>query len=280
MADYSTQPVNVNEASLAKLTSLYKTTYKQVVREIVDAHGFQLYARKQILANIQDALEKLGVQVSDFIAKEIPDIYKSGAQAGVRQLKEQGVEVRVRSGFNRIHKEAIAAMVSDTQTAFLDTMTGINKQATQLLGKGARDMITLRMAGDVVAGKALKDTKANIVGILKDQGLAALVDKGGHKWGLDRYAEMLIRTKSVEARNRGLANRMVENGYDLVQVTTHNSKHEECRVWEGRILSLTGKTPGYPTVASAEQQGLFHPNCKHAINVVVPELATDIKAYN
>jgi hypothetical protein len=280
MADYSTIPVNVDEAAIAKITSLYKTTYKKVVSEIVDAKGFQLYRRRQILANIQDALESLGVKVADFIEKEIPAMYKEGAQAGVRQLREQGVSVRVRSGFNRIHKEAIAALVDDTQTAFLETMTGINREAQQLLGKGVRDQLTARMAEGVVSGQTLKEVKATMVGLLKERGLAALVDKGGHRWELDRYSEMLIRTKSVEARNRGLANRMAENGYDLVQVTSHNSNHEECRVWEGRVLSLTGKTKGYPTVADAEQQGLFHPNCKHAINVVVPELATDIQAYS
>ena len=104
MADYSTIPVNVDEAAIAKITSLYKTTYKKVVSEIVDAKGFQLYRRRQILANIQDALEGLGVKVADFIEKEIPAMYKEGAQAGVRQLREQGVNERVRSGFNRIHK--------------------------------------------------------------------------------------------------------------------------------------------------------------------------------
>lgn len=280
MADFSKQEVNVDEAALAKLTALYKGTYKQIVREIVDAKGFQLYARKQILANIQDALEKLGVKVSDFIAKEIPDMYKAGAQAGVRQLRDEGVTVKVRSGFNRFHKEAIAAMVDDTQTAFLETMTGINRQAQVLLGKGVRDQITQKMAGGTVAGKTLKEVKATVVGLLQENGLAALVDKGGRKWELDSYAEMLIRTKSVEARNRGLANRMVENGYDLVQVTDHGSDHPECARWEGKVLSLTGKTKGYPTVSEAEAAGLFHPNCKHAINTVVPELATDIQAYS
>jgi hypothetical protein len=91
---------------------------------------------------------------------------------------------------------------------------------------------------------------------------------------------MLFRTKAVEARNRGLANRMVEFNYDLVQVSNHNSTHEECRVWESRILSVSGATKGYPTVAKAEAAGLFHPNCKHAINVLIPSLARQTEAYN
>lgn len=279
MADFSTLPVNIDEAAIAKLTTLYKASYKQIVAEITDAKGFQLYARKQILANIQDILEKLGVKVADFIAQEIPAMYKEGAQAGVRQLKETGVEVSVRSGFNKIHKAAIAAMVSDTQEAFLETMTGINREAKVLLGKAVREQITQQIAGGTVTGKVLKEVKSNVVGVLQEKGLASLVDKGGKAWELDRYAEMLIRTKAVEARNTGMANRMVENGYDLVQVTTHGAD-DVCGDWEGKVLSLTGRTPGYPTVSDAEAAGLFHPNCKHAINVVIPELAKDINAYN
>ena len=184
----------------------------------------------------------------------------------------------MRSGFNVIHKAAIAALVSDTQEAFLETMTGINREAKVLLGKAVREQITQRIAGGTVTGKVLKEVKSNVVGVLQEKGLASLVDKGGKAWELDRYAEMLIRTKAVEARNTGMANRMVENGYDLVQVTTHGAD-DVCGEWEGRVLSLTGKTPGYPTVHDAEMDGLFHPNCKHAINVVIPELAKDIHAY-
>ena len=34
--------------------------------------------------------------------------------------------------------------------------------------------------------------------------------------------------------------------------------------WEGKILSLTGKTPNFPTLEEARAAGLFHPNCRHA----------------
>jgi hypothetical protein len=90
---------------------------------------------------------------------------------------------------------------------------------------------------------------------------------------------MLFRTKVVEARNRGLINRMVENNYDLVQVSAHGAT-DVCAEWEGKILSAMGQTPGYPTVAEAEADGLFHPNCRHAINVLIPSLAKMTDAYD
>ena len=93
-----------------------------------------------------------------------------------------------------------------------------------------------------------------------------------------RYSEMLIRTKAVEARSTGMMNRIVENDYDLVQVSSHGAT-DVCGKWEGEILSVTGNTPGYKTVQMATDDGLFHPNCRHAMNVIVSNLAAETKAY-
>jgi hypothetical protein len=84
----------------------------------------------------------------------------------------------------------------------------------------------------------------------------------------------------VEARNRGLLNRVLENGFDLVQVSSHLTSCNQCAPWEGQILSMTGETAGYPTVAEAEAGGLFHPNCRHAINTINPSLANKTKSYS
>lgn len=272
--------VEVNEKNILKMTETFKSAYAAIVREISTATDFGVANRKAILAQIKQILEELGVDVESFISKELPKYYKVGAEDAIKQLKNTGAPIAVSEGFNRVHKEAIAALVDDTARAFGESLTGVGRSANLLLGRATREFITQKMAQGFIGGKALREVKTMIKGVLVDQGLDALVDKGGHSWSLDRYAEMLFRTKAVEARNRGLANRMVENDYDLVQVSNHNSDHRECRVWEGKVLSLSGNTPGYPTVADAEIAGLFHPNCQHAINVLIPSLARETKAYS
>ena len=44
-----------------------------------------------------------------------------------------------------------------------------------------------------------------------------------------------------------------------------------CKPWNGRIVSLTGATTDYPTMTQAEADGLFHPNCRHAFSLYIPE---------
>lgn len=285
MADVYPLQVEVNEANILKITNTFKSAYSQIVEEITGASSFGVANRKAILGQIEDILSDLGEDVQSFIARELPNYYKVGAGDAIKQLRNVGADISVSEGFNRIHRDAIFALVDETAEAFGQSITGVNRSARLLLGKATREAITQQIATGSISGASLREVQRYIVGLLQEQGLDALIDKGGHGWTLDRYAEMLFRTKAVEARNRGLANRMVENGYDLVQVSNHNSDHEACAVWEGKILSISGDTTEFDgeeieTVADAESAGLFHPNCKHAINVLIPSLARRTQAYD
>lgn len=271
--------VPIDEKSIAKLTDTYKSAYKEIVSELLTATNFGVANRKAILAQIRGILQDLNAELDPIVQSEIERYYTQGADQAVTQLNTLGAPINVETGFNKIHKDAISALVSDTSRAFGESIQGVNRSATTLLGRAVRDQITQQLATGKIGGKALQEIKTNIKGILADQGLDSLIDKAGRGWSLDRYSEMLIRTKSVEARNRGMVNRLAENDYDLVQVSSHGAT-DVCADWEGMILSVTGNTPGYPTVDEAEADGLFHPNCKHAINVLVPELADITNAYN
>jgi len=280
MQDVYPLQVEINENNILKITRTFKDAYKDIVDEIVGASNFGVANRKAILKQIEAILRDLGTDVEAFLETELPKYYKKGANDAVIQLTNIGADVNVAEGFNRIHKEAIIALVDETAEAFGESLTGVARSARLLLGKAVREAITQRMAVSFISGDALRDVKLMISGLIKEQGLDALIDRGGHKWTLDRYAEMLFRTKAVESRNRGLVNRMVENGYDLVQVSNHTDSCKICAVWQGKILSISGNTKGYPTVAEAEVAGLFHPNCRHAINILIPRLARETNAYD
>jgi hypothetical protein len=185
----------------------------------------------------------------------------------------------VQAGFTNINQSAVEALVSDAQKSFGDALSTVNRSARQIFNKATQQAIKDRLAtGEMVPLDRVKIAN-DIKQIVSDQGVAALTDRGGRQWTLDRYAEMLTRTKVVEARNTGLSNKLAENGYDLVQVSAHGA-NDVCGDWEGKILSLSGRTDGYPTVDEATADGLFHPNCEHAINAVVPDLSSDTNAYD
>jgi len=272
--------VELNEKNIQKLMDTLKRAYKEAEDEILNATSYGVYQRRAIQTNIRKILTNLGEDVQTWLNEEIPNYYRAGASDAVEQLQFVGADIAVAKNFNLINKEAIAALVDDASRSFGDALTTLNRSANGILSRAAKEEITQRLAIGRISGATRQDVVKRVKAVLREDGISALVDKSGRRWELDTYADMLVRTKAVEARNRGLANRMVENGYDLVQVSNHSSKHQECAVWEGKILSLTGQTKGYSTVADAEAAGLFHPNCKHAINVITLGLAEQTRAYN
>lgn len=274
------QEVQISKKLTEKLNKTYSLAYKNILNSIEGATDFGVANRRAILQQIEEELAKSGIIVDDLLTTEIEKAYRKGADEAVKQLKNNKAPVAVQSGFNVIHKEAISALVDDTSRSFAESIQGVNRNANILIGKATRDALTQKLAEGVLSGESKDRIRQQLKGLLQEQGLVSIIDKAGRAWTLDRYTEMLLRTRIVEARNRGLANRMVENGYDLVQVSNHFSTHHECAVWEGKILSLRGEVGGYPTVAEAESAGLFHPNCKHAINALIPSLARKTKAYD
>lgn len=272
--------VPINEAEIERLKNTFKNAYVSIYSEIQGATDFGVANRSAILSQIEVILTDLGVDVQQFLEDELPGVYAQGADQAIRQLRNIGAPINVSEGFSRVHQDAIAALVGDASRAFGESISGVNRSANMLLGRVARNLITQQIATSTISGEGLRNARRQIKGILQEQGLEALTDKGGRKWSLDRYSEMLFRTKIVEARNRGLVNRMVENDYDLVQVSRHQGTCDQCLPWEGKILSITGKTKGYPTLEQAEREGLFHPNCRHAINALIPSLANKTRAYD
>lgn len=273
--------VEVSVASRQQLVTLIKGAYKQIAGEINGASNFGVSNRKVILGQIDKILVELGVNVNDFLKKEIPSYYKTGVVDARQQLVNVGAaSIGVNAGFNRVHKEAIAALTSDTASSFADAIQGVKRNATRLLSSAVKQEIKQKIATGMIQGSTVRDVAKQIKGTLADEGITAIVDSRGRQWELDTYGEMLYRTKVVEARNLGMANGIAENGYDLAQVSIHHTLHQACAVWEGVIVSINGNTPGYPTLQDAEDAGLFHPNCEHAINVLTPTLSDQTQAYN
>lgn len=276
--------IAISDADLAKLTKTYKEAYISIYNSIANSTKFNQVRRKQILVQVEALLKELGVDTNAFIKENIPLYYKQGADDAVAQLKKIYYPVEIKTGFNRVHKEAITALVDDTASSFGDSITGVYRSTRALMSSATKDALTQQIATGTISGDAARTIKKNLVATLNEQGLAALKDKGGKSWTLDNYTEMLLRTKMVEARNSGLTNRLVENGVDLVVVSSHGAS-DECGPWEGQILSITGATTEIngeqiPTVADAEAAGLFHPRCRHALNALALDLAQETMAWN
>ena len=269
------------EAKVAQLTKLYQRAYRDIYNEIATATDFGRIQRRAILKQIQQTLDQLGVDTAKWLETEMPAAYREGMKEAVRDLQIANAQISSRATFSLLNQRAVSALIDDASRAFAESMTIANRSAANILNTAVQRTIRERIAEKLIGGVTRKEIVAAVRNELVSRGISGLVDKSGKAWTLDRYADMLARTKITEAVNTGLANKMLENGYDLVEVSRNGSDHKGCAVWEGQILSLTGKTRGYPTVEYAKAQGLFHPSCKHRLSVISnPELAKQTYGYN
>jgi hypothetical protein len=91
------------------------------------------------------------------------------------------------------------------------------------------------------------------------------IDNGGKKWTAERYAEMITRTKLRDIQNNIYMMDLSQVGTDLI-VIDNNGEYTcpSCTSYENKILSISGKTAGFETVAEATNKPgshLFGPNC-------------------
>lgn len=277
MADHG--PVKIREGKIEQLLEVYRRVYARMAQEIVSATEAGKIQRARVMARINAELTSLGVDVDEWVKQEIPQYYLDGANQAVQDLRALGVDVSKSSQFAVINREAIKALTDDVALNFAQAITAMSRSARVMLNDAFRQQVNQIIAEGRLSGDTRREISSNIKARIQAEGITSIKDKAGRDWSFDRYAEMLARTKAVEARNQGLVNRMLGSGYDLVQVTNHRTDHEACAAWEGRILSLSGNTPGYPTVQEAMEAGLFHPNCKHAMNAINPEIAALTQPY-
>jgi hypothetical protein len=198
---------------------------------------------------------------------------KAGIAVFDKTLVSKTPTLPIRTLFTTQNRQMVEALVDDTSKRFAEAISGVGRSTRNLTNIAFQREVRAKIAEGVITGATRPQIVQSVKGLIREQGLTALKDRAGRTWTIDRYSSMLVRTKMAEARNTGLVNKMLENKQDLVQVSQNRSTHEACRIWEGRILTMTGATDGYPSYEEAVSTGLFHPNCKHTVNPINPELA-------
>jgi hypothetical protein len=135
----------------------------------------------------------------------------------------------------------------------------------------------------VVAQTALgtmtrREASRDILVRLAAQGVTGFRDTAGRNWNMASYAEMAARTATSNAMLQGHTDRIRELGIDTVIVSNAPEECKVCRPYEGKILSLSGRTTGRlkdgktvtASLAQAKSDGLYHNSCRHSHAMYLP----------
>ena len=254
---------DVRRFSDAEINRLVKF-YEQAEREILDRlnrallRGNKTEYLAQMKKNIEAILQQLREGNRTWCEQAIPRVYSQGLYSADAMLKDIGATVK--AGYGAIHQQAAQVLAENTFQRLEDVVQVIGRQVNDIY----RELALENVRGTVVGYDTWKQTARRFREQLAERGVTGFKDRSGRMWNMRTYTEMHARTVCMEAHLQGTANRLVEQGHDLVKVSTHLGACELCQPWQGKILSITGKTKGYPTLEEAKAAKLFHPRCRHA----------------
>ena len=179
--------------------------------------------------------------------------------------------------FGQFSKKYFDDIVGKINPSTIGSKVAINPR---IQGMFANDIRAIRTAvsetireGALTGMNNIQLTKEMIVKANAIKPGVQFTDAADRTWNSESYFGMLNRTLHANVARETYDDTIIESGFDLVRVNGISSDPDSpCIPFQGEILSLTGQTKGYTTMAEAEAAGLHHPNCIHFESIYIPEL--------
>ena len=252
-----------SDAEINRLVKFYEQAEKEILDRIIRAllKGNKMEYLYEMQRNIEIILQQLRAGNRTWCEQAIPRVYSEGLKNADAMLKDIGAKVS--AGFGAIHQQAAQVLAENAYQRFEDVAQVIGRQVNDIY----RELALENVRGTVVGYDTWKQAAKRFRDQLAERGVTGFKDRSGRMWRMTTYTEMVARTTTQQAHTEGTLNRLSEQGHDLIIVSRHRSPCELCGVWEGKVLSITGKTKGYPTFEEAKANGLMHPNCRHVVSL-------------
>lgn len=248
----------LSDAQAERLIRLYTAAENEILVEYNKAllKGNDLKNLTALKNNVAAIRKDLLAGGRTWCEEAIPALY----QAAMAEV-DSGLAAQI--AFGAIHQQAMQVLAENTFSRLQEVDAVIGRRVDDVY----RNLALEAVRGDVAGYQTWKQTAKRYREQLAEKGITGFKDAAGREWNMKTYTEMVARTTTREAMINGTANRLLEHGQDLAEITggTAENTCQVCRDWVGRTVSLTGKTPGYPTLDDARGAGVFHGNCTHNI---------------
>jgi len=260
----------------AYMIDLYKSAYAKIYTALMTARkeiNYATYLRQtQLLKQIGAILTAFKSDAGDAIEEDIRRVANHTSTLVIKHIETLGANPEHTTSFYQDYNSKYVEATINDSCAHIAAQT---TRMSEAIKRGLREDTSQIMRRAAVEGLTRKEaTKALRTEILGRDPTFSFIDKAGRAWDSEKYFQMLTRTTMHNVQREVYINTLTGEGRDLVIVSEHNA-HDECGGWEGKVLSLTGATEGYPTLEDAISGGLFHPNCKHRL-MAYDEAAAEI----
>lgn len=227
---------------------------------------------EQTVQRIQGIIEQFGLVMEEVVPPLILKDYFEGVDAGTVAMIGAGASVAptlaltpeglISKPFQKlVHIEAVEALIDagmgDLRAAIRTAQMSASTTIFETLEQVQSDI-----AKGFIVGDTRKATQKRVMKTFQEKGLTSFITEDGKRLPLNFYSMTVVRTKRVTASIEGSNRRYLDAGHDLVMIEGNKDCCKECAKFQGMVVSLTGKTEGYPQVGGAIRLPPFHPNCR------------------
>lgn len=244
----------------------------------MDAEGFNELEAQSTLKKINVIISKMNNYVKGWSKRSVPSTYKDGQ-------KTVGVSLRIlgakKDPFfnNEIHKNTIQKDYTETILPYIKANDSIKLNVETyfyLLRQAQKDLMQIQawdLRDEEVISNLLDDairegaSRGDLNALIRQHFKRDLYERkffriNGRNYDMIKYANMVARTRLRVIQTDAVKNMVEEFETDLIEISKHKTICDICKVFEGKVFSISGNTPGYPTLP---QNGWppYHPNCEH-----------------
>ncbi len=257
------------EARVTDLNAIYSNARESLERSLISfvTSGKKSFTGRHLVAlteEIQQVFPKLEEAYREKAGQSIHYLVQSYYHSALNDLSMDDVPL---GGFN---KAQMQLAMDDMYTHIAGATRNMDEMAVKALR---------RISAQVIRESALTgETQAQVSKrlFLANGGTNFIfTDAKGATWNGEAYFDMLSRTTLNNSSRESYLQACADQGSDIVSVSFSGKPCPACAKWEGRLLSISGKTKGLPSLADAIAGGLFHPNCTHHLVAVPPEIAEE-----
>ncbi len=225
-----------------KLTTLYREM--NLVFSVWSKNQIPVVYRKTI--SLMDARIKSMKSVVDIGRRGVLEVLNTRASSQIVQnLYRSASEVFLDASV--MGRKNMFTLTRLTQQTLLD------ESLIDITVAQGMEMGDLRKAANAMTGQFWGELYDKVDG-------KQFVQAGKMRYNPSKYAELVARTKFIEAHSQAALVTAANYETDLVQISTHNTDCAQCIDFEGKIFSVSGKDKRFPPLYTIPP---YHPRCLH-----------------
>jgi len=223
--------------------------YQRGQRDIQSSISRNLENPDRMRAETQSTRRILLANAASWLGVAVPGLYLAGSQM---------------SSLQGPHAAAAKALAMQELNRFKEVDATIGRHVEEVIGEAEKRRAKAQLSHAVVDYTGLR---GRVIG-------HKTID--GKDLSLADYVRMVAVTAARNFWNQGTENGIMGRGNDLALISreVRANSCQACRRWAGKIVSVRGKTPGYPLWEDAIAQGVTHPHCIHYLVPVEYEGST------